>query len=588
MRKITTLATLLAFVLLLNGIGFSAQDSEDSKFQKVLEEYFDAFWKFYPTAATMAGYHKYDDKLEDFSKRSLEKRQEALDKFNQEFVAKVDSMKLTPDVQSDHAMIVDALDLELLKIENLLPWEYDPLFYNEVFINTIRSLLTKEFAPLDTRAKNATERLKELPKLIKEAKDSLKTPPEIFTKTAIHQFSAVLDFYKNQLPQLIDQCPESHKSKLQSNLSKALPALEDYQRFLTNELLPRSTGNFRLGEAHPRLVRLTFQNNIPLQELIARAQADYKNIRREMFLVCIPFYKIMDPKINLENPPPNLTEDQLINTTISHVLDKIKGNHVAKDEFVEQIKSLSGEIKDFLMKNQLVDLPEEDVAIEPMPQEYQGITLTRLSAPGAYERGGTYSCQIAPFDGDLTDDQIVSLLEEYNNYFLYFYTNRKVFPGHFVPLYLTRKDPSLVRKLYPNMPLLQGWPLFIEETMIQSGLGNYDLRMRLNQLKFRLKAVVDFIIEFNIHEAGMTKEQAVAYMMRGGFQTEAEAERNWNRIALRPVDAAFAYVGMQELIDLEKEYKQLKGDSFSQKEFLSRVLSHGAMPFRHLKKKILE
>ena len=91
-----------------------------------------------------------------------------------------------------------------------------------------------------------------------------------------------------------------------------------------NELLPKSTGNFRLGEqAHLRLARLTLQNDIPLQELNARADADYKNIRREMFLVCIPLYKIMDPKINLDNPPPNLNEDQLINTAVTHVLNKI-------------------------------------------------------------------------------------------------------------------------------------------------------------------------------------------------------------------------------------------------------------------------
>jgi len=588
MRKVTTLVAVLAFFLMFNGTGFSAQSNEDSKFQKIQNEYLDAYWKFYPTAATTVGYHQYDNKLEDFSRRNLEKRHEALDKFNQEFITKVDSMKLTPASQIEHSMIIDALEHELLKLENLLPWEYDPIFYNEIFINTIRSLLAGEFAPLDTRAKNTAERMDELPKFIKEAQDNLKTPPEIFTKTAIMQFPAILNIYKQELPQLIDQCPESYKPKLQSNLAKIISALEGYQRFLHNELLPRSTGNFRLGEVHPRLIRLSFQNNIPLQELIARAQADYKNIRREMFLVCIPFYKIMDPKINLENPPPNLTEDQLINTTISHVLDKIKGNHVAKDEFVEKIKSLSAEIKDFLLKNELVDLPEKDITIEPMPAEYQGITLTRLSSPGAYERDGAYSCQIAPFDGELSDEQITSLLEEYNNYFLYFYTSRKVFPGHFIPLFLTRKNPSIMLKLYPSRLMLQGWPLFIEEMMIQSGLGNYDLRMRLNQLKFKLKAVIDFILEFNIHEAGMTKEQAIAYMMRGGFQTETEAERTWNRIALKPVDAAVAYVGMQELIDIEKEYKQLKGDSFSQKEFLSAVLSHGALPFRHFKKKILE
>jgi hypothetical protein len=39
---------------------------------------------------------------------------------------------------------------------------------------------------------------------------------------------------------------------------------------------------------------------------------------------------------------------------------------------------------------------------------------------------------------------------------------------------------------------------------------------------------------------------------------------------------------------MEKEYKNLKGDAFSKKEFLQKLLSYGALPIRHLKKKILE
>ena len=99
---------------------------------------------------------------------------------------------------------------------------------------------------------------------------------------------------------------------------------------------------------------------------------------------------------------------------------------------------------------------------------------------------------------------------------------------------------------------------------------------------------MDFKVELNIHQGGMTKEMAIAYMTRGGFQTEAEAERKWNSILLKPVESAYAYVGFQEILDMEKEYKNLKGDAFSRKEFRKKLLSFGALPLRHLKKKILE
>lgn len=586
-----TIIPLAIILIILSSAGFSLPQSnkEDGKFQKILESYLNAYWEFYPTSATLAGFHAYDNKLEDFSESSLEKRIEALDDFGKEFVSKVDITKLSPEAQIDHEIMRDALDREVLRNENLLPWEYNPIFYNEIFINCIRSLFSKEFATLETRAKNAAERLKELPKLIKQAKENLKTPPPLHTETAIKQFAAIMDFYKNTLPGLIENTPADSKSKLQDGLNKLLPELDQYQNFLKNELLPRSTGNFRLGQqVHTRLLRLTLQNEIPIQEIINRATPDYNNIRTEMFFTCVPFYKIMNPKIDLQNPPPGLTKDQLYNEVISHVIERITGEHTSPDEYINRIRESANEIKDFLTDKQLITLPDENFTIEPMPACAQGINMTRTIPPGAYESTGIPSIQVSPICEDWDQEQIESFLTEYNNSYLYFWTLRKVYPGEFVPLFYTEKYPSLVRKLYPNEALIKSWPISLEEMIVTSGFGDWDLRLRLNQLKYFLKAVLNFQLELNIHQGGMTKEQAIRTMTINGFQTQVEAERKWDSIVLNPGEAALAYVGYQEILDMESQYKNLKGDSFNKKEFLEKLLSYGALPLRHLKKKMLE
>jgi len=589
MKKTIIPFAIFLIILSSTGLSLSQNNKEDGKFQKTLDNYLDELWKFYPTAATLAGFHTYDNKLEDFSEKNLEKRMETLDTFNQEFVAKVDFTKLSPEARIDHEIMRDALDMEVLRNENLLPWEYNPIFYNEIFRDCIQSLFSKEFAPLETRAKNAVERLKALPKLIKQAKENLKTPPQLHTETAIKQFPGILDFYKNTLPGLIENTPADSKSKLQDGLNKVLPALEDYQNFLKNELLPRSTGNFRLGEqVHTRLLRLTLQNDIPLPELINRATPDFNNIRMEMFFTCVPFYKIMDPKIDLQNPPPGLTKDQLYNEVISHVMERITGEHTSKDEYINRIKNSASEIKDFFLNKQLIVLPDENFNIESMPASTQGITMSRTVAPGAYESTGTPYIQVSPICEDWDEEQTKSFLTEYNNSYLYLWTVRNIYPGEFIPLFYTGKHPSLVRKLYPNKALIKSWPVTCEELLVFSGFGDYDLRLRLNQLKYLLKAVINFQLELNVHQGGITKDQAIRTMTINGFQTQAEAERKWNSIILNPGEAALAYVGYQEILDMEKAYKNLKGDSFSKKEFLEKLLSYGALPLRHLKKKILE
>ncbi len=590
MRKRLFPSILLVFFFFF-GPGFllAQQSQEETKFQKTLDTYFDELWKFYPTAATLAGFYKYNDKLEDFSPKNVERRHDSLDAFNQELVAKVDKTKLSAETQIDYEMMLDAIDLEVMRHENLIPWEYNPIFYNEILFHSIRGLLTKDFAPLDARLKSAIERAKLLPGLTKQAKENLKTPPQIFTETAIKQFGGILDFYQKEAPSLIEGAAPDLKSRFQSEMAKAISAMLDYRNFLQNELLPRSTGNFRLGEqVHIRLMRLTAQNSIPFDELVARAKADYNNIRREMFLVCIPFFKIMYPHINLDQLGTQRSQDEVWNIAIQGVLDKIKVEHPTKEGYVDQVKKTVDTVHNFIKQTNLIEVPDLVPPVEPMPLAERGLAWSRILTPSPYEATGPYVAQVTPIPNDWPEEDVRSFLEEANNFYLNFWVTRNVYPGPFVPLFYLQKHPSLVRKMYPNMPLLKGWPLYVEEMLIYSGFGNYDLRLRLNQLKLQLKTVIDFILELNIHQGGMTKEQAIQYMTRGGFQTPIEAERKWNRILLKPVDITYAYIGIQEIWDMEKEYRKLKGEAFNQQEFLKKLLSYGALPIRHLKTKLMQ
>ena len=330
MRKFITSVFIIVFVLFNTGLLLSQQNEEDGKFQKLTGEFLDAIWKFQPTSGTMVGFHKYDNKLEDFSEKNLVKRMEELDKFNQDLVTKVDRTKMSPEFQIDHEILMDALDLERLKHEQLIPWEYDPIFYNMIFINCVRPLFQTEYAPLETRVKNATERLKGLPKFIKQAKESLKTPTQISTETAIKQFPAIFEIYRTELPTLFSQVPEDQRAKLLAELAKVIPALEDYQNYLSNELLPKSNGNFRLGEAHARLMRLTLQNNISIQELAERATADINNITKiEMAMVCLPLYRLMYPIVDMQQLTAQRGEDEARRISIQGDLAKTKEKQMA-------------------------------------------------------------------------------------------------------------------------------------------------------------------------------------------------------------------------------------------------------------------
>ncbi len=586
MKRITSLTIIILFVFFCTGMMYAQQNKEDKKFQKTLEKYLDKLWEFYPTQATKEGYHEYDDELADLRERKIDSRYEEILEFSKKLIAEINSQKLSPEYKIDFEIVRSSLDLELLNHESLLPWNYNPLFYNEIILDSVKHLLSSDFAALEQRAENAKERLENLSDFIDQAKKNLETPPKLFTETAIQQFPGIIDFYKTDIHQLLENAPASIKADIQEELTDLIPVLIDYQSYLENELLPNSTGNFRLGEqAYLKLLRATLFNDIPLQQLLARADADYNNIRREMALVCLPFFKVMYPEINIEQLTAGRSNQANQNYIIKKVLEKIQSNHTSKEVYFSKVNSLVDEIKNFVSEKQLFVFPEVDLDIVPMPAENTSKTWINLISPGAYSSNGKYICQISPIPDDWTSEQENSFFEEYTDFLLYFWTVRNVYPGHCIPLYKSNQNATLLRKLYPSKPLIKGWPLMVEEMLVYSGLGNYDLRLRLNQLKMRLKAVIDFQLDINIHQGGMTKEKAIDYMTKGGLQSEVEAERKWKYIVLNPGEAVTTYVGLQEILDMEKIYKNSAGDSYSKKEFLNELLSYGAIPIRFLKKK---
>ena len=582
MRKTLILVLIAAGVLLGTGAMLSQQNGEDAKFSKFVDTFLDAYWKFYPTAGTMNGFAKYNDKLEDLTESNVEKYlTSGLDKFNAELVNKISRDKLSPEAQIDFDLVRNLIDYDQFRLEKIAPQQLNPLYYNEILYYSLAALLKGDIN--DAKLKAAGERLKAIPAFVKQAKENLKTPPKEYTDAAAKQAVIIQDYFKSGLPADV-------KTKFSADYAKAAAAVDDYAKFLSGELPTKSTGNVRFGpDAHQRTLQVQTGHTLMLNDLNAIAVADTKNIRNEMFKTCFAYYKIMDPKFDIEKPQANLTGDQLINNVVQHVLDKIKSNQPSKDEWTAKIKTAAADIKAFLGKTKMLDVPDQDLAIDLQPAFERGFGLGKLSQPAAYDNAGTYAYLLNPYVDTLPADQQASFMDEYTNYLIPMWTIRYVYPGAFFPAAFTGKDATLPRKLSRNAALQAGWPLYIQDMFIYAGFNNFDLKQRLMELKIKLQAVIDFQVDVSFHEGNKTdKDRAIKLMTETGFQTQAEAERKWNLIVLHPGVASYAYIGYQEILDMEKNFKAAKGDQFNKKDFARKLLSFGSLPFRFLKEKVAQ
>src|SRR5512135_2652069 len=140
-KTLLTLAVLACFAVAVSPL--AAQNAEDAKFKKFQDTFWDTYFKFFPTYGTLQGYVKYNDKLEDLSEASITKFLDSLDAFNQELVSKMDVTKVSPEVKVEVDMFRDFLDLTILRLENSLFIIDNPLYYNRLFVDSLRGLMVR-------------------------------------------------------------------------------------------------------------------------------------------------------------------------------------------------------------------------------------------------------------------------------------------------------------------------------------------------------------------------------------------------------------------------------------------------------------
>src|SRR5689334_8549246 len=52
----------------------AVDSAESAAFDRFVDDYFKSYFTFHPSAGTQAGFHEYDNDLEDFSRASIERR----------------------------------------------------------------------------------------------------------------------------------------------------------------------------------------------------------------------------------------------------------------------------------------------------------------------------------------------------------------------------------------------------------------------------------------------------------------------------------------------------------------------------------
>lgn len=242
------LKSILTFAMILIFLG-CARKTEDERFTELVNKFMDEYFKYHPVSATWIGYHKYDHLLDDFSERNLKEKLEWLKTYREKF-SEFDLKKLSRDNSIDCRILIEEIDERIFNLEELKEHEWNPLIYNSVIGDGLMYLITQDFAPAQERLKNAIERVKQIPNFVEQAKKNLKNAPQIHIETAIRQNRGNINILKNDLIKFADtlNISEEIRTELRKAVDAGVASLEDYGKWLENELKPKSNRDFRLGK----------------------------------------------------------------------------------------------------------------------------------------------------------------------------------------------------------------------------------------------------------------------------------------------------------------------------------------------------
>jgi uncharacterized protein (DUF885 family) len=528
----------------------------------------EAYFAFDPAQATAAGFHEYDARLGDGSRREVEARTAALRKFETALAA-FDARSLPPAEAADRELLLAKIRGALLTLERIRPWEKDPDTYSSGLTAAIFVVMSREFAPPEERLKSVIARERMAPRIFESARANLRNPPRISTEIALEQLPGMLTFFRDDVPAAFTKVTDAKlRAEFRASNQGVIEALQSYQRWLRDELLARSSGDFRIGAENYRLKLLHEEMvDTPLDRLLAAGMEDLRANQREFARVAA--------RIDARRTP-------------REILKEMESDYPAPGKLLETFRSVLGGMREFIERRGIVDIPSPvPPIVRETPPFMRALTFASMDTPGPFEK----VAKEAFFNVTLPEagwpaGRVSEHMAAFNRGVIVSTALHEAYPGHYVQFLWVQRAPSKVRKLFGADSNSEGWAHYAEQMMLDEGYGGGDPKLRLGQLQDALLRNARFIVGIRMHTGDMSFDKAVDFFVEEGYQTRANAEREAKRGTSDPTYLVYT-LGKLEILKLREEYRKRKGAAFSLREFHNAFLAEGFPPLKLVRRAML-
>jgi len=546
----------------------SANPKASADWNKLVDTFFDAYFKFNPTQGTAAGFHQYDSELENYSRKGVDEQIA----FAKGFLAqldKFDSKGLSLEERQDHELVANNLKSTLLELENIRGWEKNPDTYSSGLTSSAFTIMSRKFAPSEQRLRSLVAREKQMPAVLAAARANLKNPPRIFTEIAIQQLPGNISFFQQDVPEAFKDVKDAQLlAEFQDSNKAVIAALQSYEVFLKNDVLPVSKGDFRIGaDNFQKKLLYNEMVDVPIERLL---QIGYDDLHRNQ-----EWFKKVAAQID-----PNKTTEQI------HA--ELEKDHPTPDNLLQTFRDDLGGIRQYLIDKHVVTVPSPvPPIVQETPPFARALTFASMDTPGPYEKVATEAFfNVTLPEPDWPKEKVESFMGQFNRSTMISIAVHEVYPGHYVQFLWVPSAPSKVRKLLGCSSNAEGWAHYSEQMMLDEGYGNDDKMLRLGQLQDALLRNARYIVGLSMHTGRMSFDEAVQFFQKEGYQTAAVAEVETKRGTSDPTYLYYT-LGKLEILKLRADYKAKMGDKFSLEQFHTTFLQQGFPPVKIVRETML-
>jgi uncharacterized protein (DUF885 family) len=520
------------------------------------DAYLRAYCNTYPHVAVWLGFHEYDGRLPDLSRRGLEARRADLRRFLSD-LERIDPTDLDAQAWLDYQVVRHEALFEAFAIEDWRRLGRDPIPYLETL--DVGNYILRNYAPLEVRARALIAHLRGVPAVLSAMRENLIHPMRPAVGVAARIGKGLASFLQDDLPAALSGLEDGAlRAELDEAIRDAVREVNAAVSWLENDLAPRAADDFALGpERFARMLALSEGLDISLDRLREVAEADLAR-NKEAFL---------ETAARLGGPGRDPQQ----------VIAEGKRRHPAPEDLIPTVRQLVDDLRQTVITRGIVSVPYDENCIVAETPPFLRYAFAMMYSSGPFETTAKESYYyVTPPERDWPPEKVEEWMTAFTYHSLWSTCVHEAWPGHYLHGLHTRNAPSPVTKTFGSYAFTEGWAHYCEQMMWETVCPD-DLWARLGQLSEALLRDVRFVCALGLHNAGMTVEEATRRFMEDAFMEAATAEEEAVRGTYDPGYLNYT-LGKLMLLKLREDVRAREGETFDLRRFHDRFLSYGTPP----------